>query len=132
MTLNPIQDGGEAKSLPPPTSCSPVTSIKVKVSPQNFWLLVLILLTHWCKISRSYLVPLPNYWTWTKTTLQKKSAFSGQILIKLKFFIGCWSFQALVTWPHLHYNLSHVIKFHWWRHRQNFWRHKSYFKIPLF
>ena len=30
---------------------------------------------HWCKISRSYLVPVPNYWTWTKTTLQKKWFF---------------------------------------------------------
>ena len=27
-----------------------------------FWLLVLTLLPHWCKISRLYLVSVPNYW----------------------------------------------------------------------
>ena len=30
---------------------------------------------HWCKISSLYLVPVPNYWTWTKTTGQKKRFF---------------------------------------------------------
>ena len=30
---------------------------------------------HWCKISSSYLVPVPSYWTWTKTTSQKKVFF---------------------------------------------------------
>ena len=38
----------------------------------------------------------------------------------------------MVTWPHPQYNLSHVIKFHWWRHGQKLWRHKPYFKISLF
>ena len=30
---------------------------------------------HWCKISSPYLVLVPNYWTWTKTTPQKKWCF---------------------------------------------------------
>ena len=50
--------------------------------PQHFWFLILIIFTHSCKISGSYLVPVLNYWTWTKTNPQKVS-FSGQIHIKL-------------------------------------------------
>ena len=37
-------------------------------APKTFWLLFLALLLHWCKISRPYLVPVPTYWTWSKTT----------------------------------------------------------------
>ena len=50
-----------------------------------FGLIVSILLPRWCKISRPYLVPVPvpSYWTWTLTPLEK-SVFSGQIFIKLK------------------------------------------------
>ena len=48
---------------------------------KTVWLLVLTLLLHWCKISRLYLVPVPNYWTWTNTAPQKR-VFSGQIFIK--------------------------------------------------
>ena len=40
--------------------------------PYVLTLLVLTLLPHWCKISRLYLVPAPNYWTCTKTTPQKR------------------------------------------------------------
>ena len=32
---------------------------------------LLTLLPHMCKISKSFLVPVPSYWTWTKTTLKK-------------------------------------------------------------
>ena len=39
------------------------------------WFLVLTLFPHWCKISSSYLMSVPNYWTWTKTTPQKKWFF---------------------------------------------------------
>ena len=60
--FNPIQDGGEGSSY----QFFPL---------KTFWLLVLTLLPYWCKISRLYLVPVPNYWTWTKTTLQKKWFF---------------------------------------------------------
>ena len=50
--------------------------------PQHFWLLILIIFTQSCKISGPYLVPVLNYWTWTKATPQKIS-FAGQIHIKL-------------------------------------------------
>ena len=42
---------------------------------KTLWLLVLTLLPHYCKISSLYLGPVPNYWTWTKTTPQKKLFF---------------------------------------------------------
>ena len=51
----------------PPTSLSLSTSTKVGISPQTIWLLILTVLTHWCKISRSRLFPIPYYWTWTKS-----------------------------------------------------------------
>ena len=57
-----------------PTSFSFVTSAKVGNRPRN-WILFLSLLPLLCKISSSYLVPVPNYWTWTKTTPQKKRFF---------------------------------------------------------
>ena len=50
----------EVKRLP--TSFSPATCTKVGISSLNFLFLVLTLLPHWCgKISRSYLVSVPNY-----------------------------------------------------------------------
>ena len=66
--------GGGQKG--PPTSFSPVTSTNVKkLTPKTFWLLDLTLLTDWCKISSSYLIPVPNYWPWTKTIPQKRRFF---------------------------------------------------------
>ena len=68
-----------------PASSSSVTSTNVRTSPENLRLLVLNILPHWCKISSLYLVPIPNYWTWTKTTPQKSDC-SGQILLKLSLW----------------------------------------------
>ena len=49
---------------------------KIKHGIQNKdWLLLLTLLLRWCKISSLFVVPIPNYWTWTKTTPQKKRFF---------------------------------------------------------
>ena len=48
------------------------TSTNVKIDPKSLWLIVSILFPHWFKILRPYLVPVPNYWTWTKSTPQKK------------------------------------------------------------
>ena len=62
-----------------------VTSINVKITLKTCWLLLLTLLPHWCKLSRPYLVPVPNYWTWIKANTEK-SVFSGQILIKLRLW----------------------------------------------
>ena len=36
------------------------------------------------------------------------------------------SLQTLVIWPHLQYNLSHVITFCWWRHEHKLWRQKTF------
>ena len=77
LLFNPIQDerGEGAKRPPALTSFSPVTSANVRLVPKTFWLLVLTLLTDWCKIPSLYLAPVPNYWTWTKTIPQKKQFF---------------------------------------------------------
>ena len=44
-------------------------SCNIELALKTFWLLILILLPNCCKISRRYLVPVLNYWTWTKITL---------------------------------------------------------------
>ena len=57
--FNPIQNGGMGgeglQKSPPHTSLSPITSTNVRVSP-HFLTFNLILLPHWCKTSRPYLV----------------------------------------------------------------------------
>ena len=58
-----------------PTSFSPVTSTNVGTSPKNFLTFTFNPFAHWCIISRPYLAPGPNYWTWTKTTPRKKGHF---------------------------------------------------------
>ena len=63
--------GGGGKA---PYQFFPYNLYKQELVPKNFLLLVLILLPHWCKILRSYLVPL------------KKFSFSGQIIIKLRLW----------------------------------------------
>ena len=70
-SLNTIQDGGKR----PTSSFPPVTSTNAGFSLQNFWLLVSALLPHWPKISRPYLVSVPSYWTWIKSTPQKNWFF---------------------------------------------------------
>ena len=54
--INPILDWEGAKK----TGFSPVASKNIGISSQKL-LLVLTLLPYWCKISRQYLVPVPNY-----------------------------------------------------------------------
>ena len=61
--LNPIQDGGGGGGAG-----------AKRVSPYQFFLY------NFCN-----LVPVPDYWTWTKTTPQKND-FSGQILLKLRLW----------------------------------------------
>ena len=76
MCFNPIQDGGGGKKTPYQFfTDNPVTSTNEGLRPQYILTFGLTFLSHWCKISRSYLVPVPNYWTWTKTTPQKKQFF---------------------------------------------------------
>ena len=82
-------------------------------------------MSHWSKISRPYLVPVPNYLTLTKYTPQKMWVF----------WLNPFEIEAMITfvpWQHVDYNFSPVIKVCWWRHWQKFWRHNLYFKISLF
>ena len=88
FSVNSIQDGGEGwGEKTPSTSFSPVTSTNIGTSPPKFLLLVLTLLPHWCEISGLYLVPVPNYSTWTKTTSQKKGFF----------WLNCYTIEVIIT-----------------------------------
>ena len=72
--LHPIQGGGGKKgpSLYKLFLCN---FYKRSNEQWTFWLLILTLFPHWCKISRLWLVPVPNYWTWTNSTSQKNWFF---------------------------------------------------------
>ena len=93
---------------------------------QHFWLLVLITFPHSCQISGPYLVLILNYWTWTKNTAQKNWIFWSnpyKIEFMITFLMGMLSYQCLVTWSYLQYDLSY---------RKILWRCNLYFKIPIF
>ena len=107
LILFRMEGGAGATPLPPPppppSSFFPVTSTNVRISLKN-WLLVLTLLLHWCKISRPYLVQVPNYWAWTKTTSQKTWFFWSNSY-KIEVMITYFSHRkARVTklWSHDH------------------------------
>ena len=57
------------------TSFSPVTSTNVGIRPQNFLDFSFKPLATLCKTSNLYLVPAPNYLTWTKSAPQKNRFF---------------------------------------------------------
>ena len=104
LTLFKIgEDGGGVcgKKAPSPTSFSSVTSGNLRISPKTFWLLVLILLPHWCKISSLYLVPVANYWTWTNNTPQKKQFFWSN---SYKIEVMITSFTEMLELP----NFDHM------------------------
>ena len=97
--------------------------------------MVLILLPHCCKISRLYLVPVPNYWTLTKSTLHKKWFFWSnpyKMEVIILFSYKYLSYQTVVTRPYLQYNLIHVKNVFQWHHGQKLWHHNLYFKISSF
>ena len=138
INLTLFRMGAKRPPTPPPplTSFSLVTSTNVRISPKNFLTFSFNLSPHWCKISRSYLVPVPYYWTWTKTTLQKKWFFWSN---PHKIEVGITSLMdvlklpnLMVTWPYLKYNLNHARKFCWWCHGQKLWCQNLYFKISSF
>ena len=78
-----------------------------------FWLLFLTLLPRWCKISSSYLVSVPNYWPWIKTTLPKKWFFWSNPY-KIEVMITSVT-EMLVTklWSHDH---IYIIIWITWEH----------------
>ena len=77
-----------------------------KPTIETFWLLVLILLPHWCKISRPYLLPVPNYWTWTKTTPQKKCSFWSN---PYKIEVMITSLIEMLEWPNFDHMTSSTV-----------------------
>ena len=95
-----------------------------ELDPKIFWIIVSIFLPNLCKISRPYLVPVPNYWTRTKRTHQKNwffwwNPYKIEVMITsvIKMLeLANFGEHILVVWTHLQYNLSTVIKFCWWRH----------------
>ena len=123
MVLTLFRMGGRGKKGSP-TSFSPVASTNVGISPR--------LLPNSFKISSSYLVSVPNHGTCTKTTPQKKQFFWSNpyklevMITSLIQMLG--GYQTLVKWPHLQYDLNHVIKFYWWHHWQKLWRHNLFFQ----
>ena len=76
-------------------------------------------------------MPIPNYWTWARSTLQK-NRFYWSNLYEIKVIIT--SLIVMLELPNfghmkiLQYDLSHVIKLFWWRLGQKLWRHKLYMK----
>ena len=66
-SINSIQEGAKT----PPISFPPVSSTKTVTSHKNILTLSLTLLSHWCNVPRLYLVPVPNYWAWTKGTKER-------------------------------------------------------------
>ena len=72
---DPIQDEGRTGrgAERPPLPVFPLWLLQTwEFSHKTLWLLVWTLLPHWCKISRPLLVPVPHYWTSTKTTPRKQ------------------------------------------------------------
>ena len=76
-------------------------------------------------------MPIRNYWTWARSTLQKNRFFWSN-LYEIKVIIT--SLIVMLELPNfghmkiLQYDLSHVIKLFWWRLGQKLWRHKLYMK----
>ena len=79
----------------------------MELVPQNFWLLALTLLPHWCKISSSSLVPVLKYWTWTKGTPHEKWFFwSNPYKIQVMITSLYRNARVIKLWSHDHtYNI---------------------------
>ena len=68
---------------------------------------------HWCKISSSYLVPVRNYYTWTKTTPQEKRFFWSN-LYKIEIMITSSHRNARVNKLWLYDHFHNIIWTRWW------------------
>ena len=75
LTLFRWRGGRGVGKKAPITSFSLGTSRNIGISPQNFLTFSFNPFPHRCKIWSLYLVLAQNYWTWTKTTPQKKQFF---------------------------------------------------------
>ena len=63
---------------------------------------------HWCKISSLYLAPVSNYWTWTKTTSQRKRYFWWN---PYKIEVVITSFIEMLQLPNFGHMNASTIKF---------------------
>ena len=75
LTLFRWRGGRGVGKKAPITSFSLGTSRNIGISPQNFLTFSFNTFPHRCKIWSLYLALAQNYWTWTKTTPQKKQFF---------------------------------------------------------
>ena len=75
------------KRLPLATNFSPATSTNVGISLQNFLTFSFNSFPHWCEIPSSYVVSVPDYWTWTRNTLQKDQFF----------WLNLYTFEVMIT-----------------------------------
>ena len=115
----------------PPTSFFPVTPTNVEISPHS--ILTFSFNAFSTLVSNLNAIPSasPKLLNLNQEHPSEKLIFPVKFLQNWSHNFSCWSCQTLVTWPHLQYNLSHKIKFCWWRNGQKFWRHNFYFKMPL-
>ena len=97
--------GGFAKR--PCTCFSHVTSTNAGISLNSFWLLHLTSLPHLCQILRPYLAPVPNYWSWNRSTPQKNRFFWSNPY-KIKVMIT--SLIVMLELP----NFGHMTSFTVW------------------
>ena len=115
--LNPLHYGGGKKH---PTSFSHVTFKNVGISPLNF--LTINCFVKLCKILRTYLVAISNYWTCAPFKKFKKVFWSNlyEIKVMITSLIVMLELPNFGHMKNLQYDLSHVIKLFWWRHGQNY------------
>ena len=77
--------------------------------PKTVFLLISTALPHWCKISSLHLMPVLNYWTWTKTTSQEKrflwsNPYKNHVMITS--LIEMLQLPNFGHMKHLQYNLN--------------------------
>ena len=70
-------------------------------------------------------MPVPNYWTWSNTTLQKRWFFRSNPY-KIKFMIT--SLVEMLELPNFGHIATSTIL---WRHGHKLWRDNLYFKITF-
>ena len=125
------EGGGKRTSLP----IFPLKLLQTwDLAPKSFWLLVLIFLPHWCKISGPYVVPVPtvlnlnqdypsrNMFFWSNPYKIEVLLTSVIEMLQLRNF---GHMTIFTIW------FESLIKICCWRQRHKLWRHKFYFKIPL-
>ena len=84
LTLFRMERRGGGRAKRPTYQCCPI-STNVEIIPQNFWTFIFNPFFSLMQNLKTFLVPGPIYWTWTKGTFQK-CGFSGQIFLQLRLW----------------------------------------------